>query len=110
MVLPEGFSAQLVALKAKKCLVTGGSGFVGRHIVELLLEVGSQVTVFDVIEPKPEDRLPTVTYIKGDLLSAESVRAAVAGKFVVFHVASPSPLSKNAELFFNVNVNGLLCD
>ena len=41
-------------LKGKKVLVTGGAGFVGSNITSILLERGAQVTVLDMINPKPK--------------------------------------------------------
>ena len=33
--------------RGKRCLVTGGAGFIGSHIVSTLLRIGSVVTVLD---------------------------------------------------------------
>lgn len=38
--------------------------------------------------------------------SDDDLKKAVAGCWAVFHVASPNPLSKNKQLFWDVNVNG----
>ena len=35
-----------------KILVTGGSGFIGSHIVDVLLEQGHQVKIYDIESPK----------------------------------------------------------
>ena len=65
--------------------------------------------VFDVFINKyapEEEKAGRLTFIKGDLLNAADVEAAAKGCLAIFHVASPSPLSKNPKLFFDVNVNG----
>ena len=52
-----------------RAVVTGGSGFVGQRLVEMLLERGaSHVTSFD-IAPKPQDAVndAKVTYVQGDI-------------------------------------------
>ena len=48
----------------KRCAVIGGSGFLGRHLVEKLLEKGYAVTVFDIRQTYD---LPGVTFHQGDL-------------------------------------------
>lgn len=46
-------------------LVTGGSGFIGSHVVDNLKESGFDVLVFDIIKPHRDD----ITFIKGDITS-----------------------------------------
>lgn len=69
----------MVATRSQKqsCLVTGGSGFLGRHLVSQLLETGKcNVTVFD-IRSFGDSR---VKCIVGDLRKLEDVTKACAGK------------------------------
>lgn len=49
---------------SKRCAVIGGSGFLGRHLVEKLLEKGYTVTVFDI---RQSYELPGVAFHVGDL-------------------------------------------
>lgn len=68
----------MVATRSQKqnCLVTGGSGFVGRHLVSQLLGTGKcNVTVFD-IRDFGDSR---VKGIVGDLRRLEDVTQACAG-------------------------------
>lgn len=89
-------------------LVTGGSGFLGRHIVEQLLATGRySVRVFDI--RRPDDADARVEYLVGDLRKPEEVAAACRGAAVVFHVATASPTGANAynhDLMRGVNVDG----
>ncbi|XP_071507221.1 sterol-4-alpha-carboxylate 3-dehydrogenase, decarboxylating-like [Diadema antillarum] len=86
-----------------RCLVIGGCGFLGKHIVEALLARGHEVSAFDIRKTFENDK---VRIFIGDLCSAKDLEPALQGVDVVFHVASPSPLSNNKELFYKVNYHG----
>lgn len=49
---------------SKRCTVIGGSGFLGRHLVERLVDRGYTVNVFDI---RQAYELPGVTFHQGDL-------------------------------------------
>ncbi|WIV52788.1 NAD-dependent epimerase/dehydratase family protein [Amycolatopsis nalaikhensis] len=68
-------------------VVTGGSGFVGSHLVERLVDRGDQVTVLDVAPP----RFPVegVRYVTGDLRDTAKLAEAIRpGVDVVYHLAA----------------------
>lgn len=53
-------------------MVVGGNGFLGRHIVQQLLERGDIVSVFDIVE-----RYNDVSFYSGDISDQESVASAL---------------------------------
>lgn len=74
----------------KRCMVTGGSGFVGQRLVEMLVERGAtKVVSFDIAE-KPKGALESakVEYIKGDLTDKQSVMNACEDIDCVYHIAA----------------------
>ena len=86
-------------------LVTGGGGFLGRHIVNLLLERGDSVSIFNRSTHKDlEDR--GVTCFTGDLRDYEAVKKAVEGKDTVFHVAAKAGVWGPIKDYYGINFTG----
>lgn len=70
-----------------KVAVTGGSGFIGSHVVDALIDAGHQVTVIDHrVRPHRAD----VGFEDVDLMDLSSVLAATKGMEHVFHLAAVS--------------------
>ncbi len=67
-----------------KVLITGGSGFIGSHIVDRLKMRNIDVRVFDMVLPSRQD----VEFYKGSLLNEEEVRMAMNSIDVVYHLAA----------------------
>jgi UDP-glucose 4-epimerase len=98
-----------------KCLVTGGAGFIGSHIVQGLLERGDEVRVLDNFSTGKEENLKDfkgeIDLIKGDLREQTDLLKAIQGIEYIFHQAAfvSVPLSmEDPELCFEVNVNGTI--
>ncbi|XP_078682662.1 sterol-4-alpha-carboxylate 3-dehydrogenase, decarboxylating-like [Branchiostoma floridae x Branchiostoma belcheri] len=89
--------------KGKKCTVIGGCGFLGRYIVERLLEEGYSVSVFDIAKTFEDDR---VKFFVGDLCQEKDLAPAISDVQTVFHCASPPPSSDDRDLFYRVNFVG----
>ena len=96
-------SIQTVSAKIQNCLVVGGGGFLGRNLVEDLLSNGYGVSVFDIKQGIPDDR---VRFYPGDICSLSDLSTALQGCDTVFHCASPPPSLGNRDLFHRVNVTG----
>jgi UDP-glucose 4-epimerase len=74
-----------------KVAVTGGSGFIGSHVVDSLVEAGHKVTVIDRrVAPHRAD----VGWEDIDLLDLSSVLAATKGMEQVFHLAAVSNVNE----------------
>lgn len=87
----------------RRCAVIGGSGFLGRHLVEKLLDRGYTVSVFDI---RQSYELPGVVFHQGDLCDKQALLTALKDVVLVFHCASPSPASDDRALFERVNIQG----
>ncbi|HEX6761562.1 MAG TPA: NAD-dependent epimerase/dehydratase family protein [Gaiellaceae bacterium] len=70
-----------------KVLVTGGSGFIGSHVVDRLEAHGHDPRIFDLV-PSPYRPPGGVDTVLGDLCLADDVREAVAGCDAVVHLAA----------------------
>lgn len=88
-----------------KALVTGGGGFLGRRLVELLLERGDQVT-FLARGRYPEVEALGARGLQVDLATGEGLKAAVEGQEVVFHAAARAGFWGDSADYHAVNVEG----
>lgn len=74
-----------------KVLVTGGAGFIGSHLVELLLARGEEVVVLDNFSTGKRRNLPShpdLSVLEGDVADAADVSAALAGCDAFVHLAA----------------------
>ena len=71
-----------------KAFVTGGSGFIGRHIIRKLVDRGYEVSAL-VRSPEGAASLAPlgVHIVLGDVIDSASMREAMRGSDVVYHVA-----------------------
>lgn len=73
----------------KRALVTGGAGFIGSHIAELLLRQGLEVTVLDDLSTGSVLNIPPgARFYQGSLLEDAILRESLSGVDVVFHNAA----------------------
>lgn len=85
----------------ESCLVTGGAGFIGSHIVEALVRRGLRVRVLDNFSTGRRENLQSVTsdveVVAGDLDDADIVQRAVTGIDTIFHQAALASVPLSVE-------------
>jgi nucleoside-diphosphate-sugar epimerase len=106
MKLPADKVARLRSAYAGKGIcVTGGTGFIGGHLVDALVSLGANVRVIDdlsnstlehlagLIELEPE----RVRFVHGSVLDDEAMTEAVEGCQCIFHLAALGSVPKSIE-------------
>jgi nucleoside-diphosphate-sugar epimerase len=86
-------------------LVTGGGGFLGRYIVELLVARGDRVRILSR-SAYPELTSLGVECLQGDVRDASAVERACAGVEAVFHTAAVAGVWGAWSLFYETNTLG----
>ncbi len=86
-----------------RCLVTGGAGFIGSNLVDMLLKEGHEVIAYDNLSTGFKEFLvdaemdPNFTFIQGDLLDDRLLTEAMRGCNFVYHLAA------NADIRFGTS-------
>lgn len=83
----------------KKCLVTGGAGFLGINLIRFLLEKDWDVTSLDKAEFSFEDVSDKITVLQGDIRDKEFVARAMKEIDIVVHCAAALPLDSKKDIF-----------
>ncbi len=88
--------------ESMKCLVTGGAGFVGSHLVDVLVDSGHEVVIFDNFSSGREDFIShhgdSISLIRGDLLDLNAVKSSMEGIDIVFHLAANPDIRLGTEI------------
>ncbi|KAM0929906.1 hypothetical protein ACQ4PT_001275 [Festuca glaucescens] len=109
----------LGSLEVRWCAVTGGRGFMARHLVMALLSSGGwRVRITDVgpdatLEPYENDGLlgaalrdGRAIYVSADVCKLDQLTKALEGVDTVFHTAAPDPTNNDFQLHYKINVEG----
>jgi dTDP-L-rhamnose 4-epimerase len=110
-----------------KILVTGGAGFIGSHLVALLVERGHDLTVLDNLDPQVHGRVSqprhlmaylsrrALRFVRGDITDRKALSAASQGADAIVHLAAAVGVGQSMyEPHYYVHTNatgtGLLLD
>ena len=92
----------------RTALVTGGAGFIGSHVADLLLNEGYAVTVMDDLTSGNRDHVPEAAHFHQiDITSPEAAAVVREGRFdVVCHLAAQIDVRKSvADPAYDARVN-----
>ncbi|MEM2945564.1 MAG: NAD-dependent epimerase/dehydratase family protein, partial [Thermoproteota archaeon] len=110
----------MVDLAGKRVLVTGGAGFIGSHLVDILIEKGCEVVVLDNFDDFYSGKERNIVrhignekfhLIRGDILNYDLLFHVMKGVEVVFHEAAQAGIrycNLNPVKAHRVNVEGTL--
>ncbi len=107
------------AFAGRRVLVTGGTGFIGSHLSEALVDLGAYVLVIDDLSGSSESNLQSfrdrgpgkLEFHRGSILDAALLEQLVRGCVYVFHQAALGSVPRSVaepRLFNEVNTTGTL--
>lgn len=83
---------------SQNVVVTGGCGFIGRHLVRRLVALGATVTVIDDLSSGDRAAIPdSVTFVEGSIVDRPLVKRVLAGKDGCFHLAAIASVTRSME-------------
>ncbi len=95
-----------------RVVVTGGAGFIGSNLVQVLLDRGDEVVVLDDLVTGYRENVPeAATFVEGSVADHGAVRAAIKGAQLVFHQAAHRAVARSVEQPLDTdtaNVHGTL--
>jgi len=104
-----------MVLENMKCLVTGGAGFIGSHLVELLIDQGHEVIALDNLASGRLKNLRTVEanpkfkFFEADIRDVKTLESSFSGIDWVFHLAGLADIVPSIDMpehYYSTNVSG----
>jgi UDP-glucose 4-epimerase len=95
----------VIAQNREKYFITGGAGFIGSHLVKVLLDNQNEVTVYDNLSSGTKDNLSDCIknkrfkFIEADLLDTEALMKAMSGHSTVWHLGANTDIQKGNQIF-----------
>ena len=98
-----------------KALITGGSGFIGSHLADLLIELNHDVVVIDNLSNGRLDNIQHLLHHKNfkfyelDIIELDKIKSTFEGVDWVFHLAGMAdivPSIENPKAYYDCNVTG----
>ena len=92
-----------------RALVTGGCGFIGRHLVSALVAYGKEVVVVDNMSSSRVSCPPEASLVRADVRDRVQIGDALRGADIVFHLAANVngiPLDRRSAVDFEINSVG----
>lgn len=81
-----------------KCVVTGGCGFIGSHLVDRLVEQGHEVVAVDDLSTGDRSRLSSkATLIEGSITDSDLMASATVSAQCIFHTAALARIMRSVD-------------
>ena len=86
--------------------ITGGTGYIGAHLLKRLADSGEKIHVLVRSEKKATNiKHPSVAIFEGDIMNKDSIRDAMQGCNKVYHLAAFAKVwAKDPKIYFDINV------
>jgi UDP-glucose 4-epimerase len=94
----------------RNVLVTGGAGFIGSHLVDVLVKQGANVTVFDDLSTGLKTNLnPKVTFYRGGVEDAKAIRSKLKNIDLVYHLAADAT-TRESSMGWDTPIRTMECN
>lgn len=77
-----------------KIIITGGSGFIGSHVVDVVMAQGHEVIIYDLDAPRYGQRC---RFVRGDTRDVERLSQTAQGAGIIYHIAAEANVNRFFE-------------